>query len=398
MMRLQNLAQVIRSVSCLFYKKDKINRLASVMLYAKSKSAIIYDHLDIEKVILSCYPLSQQDANWRQSIACPQSYIAKLKKIIMITGTSLLMTKRGQVLSDMIEYEFRTFGHRPKLWDMELADGAVISKMPVYEMSEETIATGIHLTGEYETNYFHWLVEILPKLYLYEQLDRKNDLPIIVSEGNHQNMYTLLNLVCSKKRTIIKCKPRVGYRVKRLIHLPSVSTILSLYDRAPCHDTVYIPVGLLKRMVLDILSKVNVELNISYTRIYVRRNSTYRNLLNQDVIEKILIENGFTSIDPGCLSVEEQINIFRQASIIVGPSGAAMTNMLWCQPHTKIIVLHSDHPYKKYPYWDALARVAEAEIRYLAGPRANTVTDYFEVHDDYTINVDELLTIIQINI
>jgi hypothetical protein len=67
-----------------------------------------------------------------------------------------------------------------------------------------------------------------------------------------------------------------------------------------------------------------------------------------------------------------------------------MTNILWCQSNTQIIILHSDHPYKKYPYWDALARVANARIQYLSGPRAHVVKGYFQVHDDYNIDIEAL--------
>lgn len=114
--------------------------------------------------------------------------------------------------------------------------------------------------------------------------------------------------------------------------------------------------------------------------------------MNEPEIERLVTQKGFEVVDPGQLTIKEQIGIFSQCEAVVGPSGAAMANMLWCRPGTRIIILHSDHPFKKYPYWDALARACEAQITYLAGPRAHNVTGIFEAHDDFNINPEELLS------
>jgi hypothetical protein len=276
-------------------------QLSSLRSYAKKKRAIIYDPSQLEKIILGSHHIPQYDIDWRQSKACPHSYIAMLKNIMMITSTSLFINKQDQVLSDEMIFEFHTFGLRPKLWDMELSEKARINKMAVYGIGKKVIDEGIHLTGEYETNYFHWLVEILPKLYLYEQLANEKTIPLLVSDNNHVNMYELLNLICSN-RPIIKCKPRMKYKVKKLIYLSNVSTILSLYDRAPDQETTYVPVGLLKNMVADILSKVRKQPIMNCRRLYLKRHSNYRNLLNQEAVEAMLMANGFVSIDPSLLS------------------------------------------------------------------------------------------------
>ena len=112
--------------------------------------------------------------------------------------------------------------------------------------------------------------------------------------------------------------------------------------------------------------------------------------MNEAEIEKYLVERGFLSIDPGELSIKAQVELFGQADIVIGPSGAAITNIVWCRDQTKVLVLHLDHPFKKYPYWDALARVSGAHISYLPGPRAHNVMGLFEVHDDYSIQIDSI--------
>ena len=144
-------------------------------------------------------------------------------------------------------------------------------------------------------------------------------------------------------------------------------------------------------MAAGIKSALNVTTSSLGKCLYIKRNSGYRRLLNEPEIESLLTGKDCDIVDPGELSIEEQIRIFSHAETIVGPSGAAMANMLWCRPGTRVIILHSDHPFKKYPYWDALARACEAQVTYLSGPRAHSITGMFEAHDDFSIDPEELL-------
>lgn len=64
-----------------------------------------------------------------------------------------------------------------------------------------------------------------------------------------------------------------------------------------------------------------------------------RILENEAEIRELLLEFDFEIIEDIPRSVEEQIAIFQQASVIVGVHGAGLTNLLWCDPGTKVIEL-----------------------------------------------------------
>ena len=49
-------------------------------------------------------------------------------------------------------------------------------------------------------------------------------------------------------------------------------------------------------------------------------------------------EHGFEIVDLVGESLEAQIELFSQTSLIVAPTGAALTNMLFCPPGTKVII------------------------------------------------------------
>ena len=123
-----------------------------------------------------------------------------------------------------------------------------------------------------------------------------------------------------------------------------------------------------------------------------------RPLLNQKEVADRLGARGFTVVDPRNLSVEQQIAIFKGAECVVGVSGAAMTNIVFCQPGTSIVSLvpacfpdtffwfiathrklefmeiRGDQPdYEGESSWNRGFTVREEDIRFLEGLTKDTV-------------------------
>lgn len=366
-------------------------RLSDVRGYAQTHGSMIAGDAEVSGLMQTFEPISEVDEHWKNSPCYPVPYITELKRITVIPGCRLLLNDQGSALSDEIDLGYRNFGLRPKFWDMEITEGHNIT-FNFYPLSPEAISSGIHMTGEHEGNYFHWIVEILPRLFLCEQLLKGKHIPILISEGLHANLIALLDIIRAPERPVLQLQKNRTYFVENLIYPSDVARLFDTYDRAPGDDTIYIPVALLKGMAAKIKrSLVDIDnFDNHKKRLFVRRNSSYRMLLNQSAIESMLAERGFHVIDPETMTIEEQICNFSKAEVVIGPSGAGMANILWCKPETRILILHSDHPYKKYPYWDALARASGSKIAYLAGVRAFNVTDIFEAHDDFSISPSDL--------
>lgn len=370
---------------------DPAMPLLDVWSLAVEKGKILFDKEVCQQYLQSVQNTSSIDRNWALSSINPRPYIVRLENVTVIPGTRILIDENNNARSDEISAGFQSFSLRPKRWEMEVLDGPRLSftRPP---LADEMIPVGIHLMGEHETNYFHWFTEILPRLYLYQKLTGETDLPLLVSDNLHENLYDLLRVVCGTGRTVRLLKSDRSYGVSTLIYPSDVTRIFDFYDRPPSLESTYLAVGLLKELVQDIKRGLHYvdRPDSGVRRLYVKRTSTYRTLLNEGEIEKFLIEKGFAVIDPGQLSVGEQLELFGRADVVIGPSGAALTNIAWCPEETKVLVLHSDHPFKKYPYWDALARVSGCRISYLSGPRAHKVEGMFEAHDDYSIPVESL--------
>ncbi|MEW6491814.1 MAG: glycosyltransferase family 61 protein [Cyanobacteriota bacterium] len=73
-------------------------------------------------------------------------------------------------------------------------------------------------------------------------------------------------------------------------------------------------------------------------RIFLPRRSR-RVLTNEAEVRDLLKDFGFEVAEDVSRTVDEQISLFQEASVIVGVHGAGLTNLLWCDPGTKVIEL-----------------------------------------------------------
>lgn len=111
-------------------------------------------------------------------------------------------------------------------------------------------------------------------------------------------------------------------------------------------------------------------------RLYVTRGSAANNrvVVNEPAVLALLRERGFERIDPGALSVREQVSAFSGAELVVSPHGAAMTNLVFLPSGAGIVEL--------FPagcvlpdFWRLACGVPGLRYRYLSahgGPRRPT--------------------------
>lgn len=73
-----------------------------------------------------------------------------------------------------------------------------------------------------------------------------------------------------------------------------------------------------------------------------RTNAPRRRLSNEHILLEPLLKEGFVVHTLDGLSVREQQHLFSEAAVIVAPHGAALTNVVWCQPGTVVVELLSE--------------------------------------------------------
>jgi capsular polysaccharide biosynthesis protein len=106
-------------------------------------------------------------------------------------------------------------------------------------------------------------------------------------------------------------------------------------------------------------------------RIYVTRGNqrNTRRFVRETELLSGLEKRGFAVVDPGSLSVQDQIDHFAAADVIVGPHGAALTNLVFAKEGARVLELFGPK-YVKACFWTLTANIPDVEHRYLVGGSA----------------------------
>lgn len=89
---------------------------------------------------------------------------------------------------------------------------------------------------------------------------------------------------------------------------------------------------------LDVATSRPASSSEASERVYVSRNEArMRRVLNEDDVTPGLRDLGFEIIRPGNLPLSTQIEKFRNAKVIVAPHGAALANLVFCQPGLTLV-------------------------------------------------------------
>jgi tetratricopeptide (TPR) repeat protein/capsular polysaccharide biosynthesis protein len=207
--------------------------------------------------------------------------------------------------------------------------------LPPVERIEGTVAI---IAGLSANVYFHWMVDILPRIEIlrqggwkWEQIDR-----FVVNQCRQPFQRETLTRLGIPEYKIIESDRHPHIQADRLI-VPSFGGDLGL------------PSPWVIEFLRQTFLKENVVSTPSPERIYISRSKAgYRRLFNEAEVVALLQDYGFVSVALEDLSLDEQINLFRNAKAIVAPHGSGFTNILFCQPGTQVVELVSPHYFRHY--------------------------------------------------
>lgn len=98
-----------------------------------------------------------------------------------------------------------------------------------------------------------------------------------------------------------------------------------------------------------------------HRRLYVSRSGARRNVVNEEAVQRIVLQHGFEIYDPSRQT--DTTRDFAEATVVVGPHGGGLTDLAFCQPGTKVLeLIPTDHI---YPYYYTLSDAADLEYGYL---------------------------------
>lgn len=179
------------------------------------------------------------------------------------------------------------------------------------------------LTGVYSNVYWHLFAEFLPRVLIAEKCSVTFD-GIAISEKARRNIQSLIKPLGIPMEKVHFIQPDQLYFVEELL-VPSVTS-----NNTPSNTEVF------QWIQEKYLPKESLRCK-PFRKIFWARQKNSKRLLNADEISSWLAKQGFEIYEDVLRPIEEQARIFAEASVVIFPHGSGGTNLIFCQPHCKVI-------------------------------------------------------------
>ncbi|MCL6263673.1 glycosyltransferase family 61 protein [Craterilacuibacter sp. RT1T] len=318
-------------------------------------------------------------------------FVSNYSGSYVVGGSNAFVSNRDLIVHDL--YDFKTDYTSEELHSRLILYPLIkVARLKRFDV-EIFLKRGALFTDACSSNYAHWVTEVLPRICYFCSLPEYKDVPLVVDAGLHGNIISSLRAVSDEGRDIVYLNKGEWAEISSLF-VASPSGYIP-FDKRVKRDSLLKhgvfsndSLKLLRRTIFDRLKISPCLLN----KIYIRRNSGFRNVLNNDVLEAFLISHGFSVVQPEKMSFSEQVACFSQASVVVGATGAAFANSLFAPEGSKMIILFPEVEESAYLYWQNIAYAVGVEVAYLLGE----VVSNAGAHSDFLI--DEKLLIHLLNI
>lgn len=216
-------------------------------------------------------------------------------------------------------------------------------------------------------NYAHFITEVLPRVEYFCSVKEYASIPLIIDEALHPNLYKALECIAIDRK-IYLAPNHYPISIKKLYATSSVGYIPfgSISSNNNRHG--FFNSEIMSSMREKILKSVNTKRESSLKcKLYIARHSDVRKLVNQKEIVSLLMRNDFEIYDPSLYSFKEQVEKFNEASLVIGETGAALANLMFCKPDTKVVILMAKHKKMIYGYWSSILEPLGMNITIILG-------------------------------
>jgi hypothetical protein len=254
--------------------------------------------------------------------------------------------------------------------------------MPPLLRTEESVAVLDAVGGE---NYFHWMVDVLPRLELIRKSGWAVDKYVVRAQrrGFHQETLELLGLTSDR---LYDSHPDFHLEARQLV-VPSRT-----YEASWAYE-------FLRREFLPLARQRREERNYGVRLFISRQRADCRRLLNEPEVAAYLQEVGFQIVCLEDMTVLEQAALFSAASLIVAPHGAGLTNLVFCEPQTQVVEIFSPRFFNGCFY--NLSNNVDIDYHYLIGTSGHRPSRYegsswyYPGLDDIQVDLGSLTAVVQ---
>lgn len=234
----------------------------------------------------------------------------------------------------------------------------------------------IVLASHEPANYGSFLFRVVPKLTLLRFPDF-SQLPIVVF-AQAESTKRLLELLGIERERLVQHDPHLRTRIDRAI-LPGLRNPNAYLDEAS------------RSLFLALADRFGGERRDR--KIYVSRRGhataggSTRVMMNEDALVERLSMLGIEIVEPEKLTMDQQIQVFAQADLVIGPSGSGMFNIVFCRPGAVVIDIESEDHWI-YAHAGLFASCGLTYGLFVGRPDP---ADERPVHRRWTVDIDALV-------
>lgn len=174
------------------------------------------------------------------------------------------------------------------------------------------------LGGDTFDNYYHWVLDFVPRALALSRRVRLPPARILIKEpppGFGTEILDALGIGLEARAPLDASR---RHRFERLI------VVTNFTEYGFIHPATWPALrDLAARLVPGTRSRRDRRLFVS------RASASRRRLVNEDEIAAVAAGFGFETVHPERLTLAEQIALFSEAELVAGPHGAGLTNLVW---------------------------------------------------------------------
>lgn len=257
----------------------------------------------------------------------------------IVTSTAAVLNGRGELIPQLTQQFTQPDPEKHKLFTFRR--NRCFARIPRFEGVVASLAIDCYW------NYYHWLFDGLAKLAILERTGITPD-------------YYYAPTRC---RFHLDSLALMGIPEEKILPMEQYPTLCAQELIATSFPAMSSPAP----WVSDFLrQKLAPKKQAGSRRLFLSRKAApCRRIVNEEALERLLMKEGFECIEPGHLTLTEQIALFGQASIIVAPHGAGLSNLLFCPSETRVLEMLT--PRYLAPHYWILSNLLGLRYAFLVG-------------------------------
>ncbi|SHE46778.1 glycosyltransferase 61 family protein [Acidocella aminolytica] len=212
-----------------------------------------------------------------------------------------------------------------------------------------------------QRNYYHWFIFALARLNtpIVNMSSRQTlgNVSVLIPDFEAKYQEESIMMLLEEKRNL-SCT---------IVAEKDVVKIDTLFCSHLLRQRGVVQPPIIKQTLSGLKEKLNLHLDRRRKIFISRRDSNSRKLVNEDDLVAIARICGFDVVTLSEMSLRDQALTFSNASHIIGAHGAGLTNIIFCEPGTKVLEFHMEG-YVNWCY-RRLCALYGAEYGFISGTR-----------------------------